>query len=316
MKEEVLFTIDTLYRPELEVKGFRFGAGKKALCVVGSTRGNEIQQTYVCALLVKTLKSLEQMNALRPGFEVLVIPTVNQNSINVGRRFWPLDNSDINRMFPGYDKGETTQRIAADLFELVKDFESGVQLASFSLLGDFLPHVRVMHTGYQRTDLAAQFGMAYIVDRTPEPVDSTTLNYNWQIWGTNAFSLYTKETDRIDDESAHEAVMAILRFMNRQGWLRYPVHSGYLSSTIRDEDMVSVLIPTGGIFHRFRNPGDLVRAGEPMAEILSPYDASPLGQVISPVSGTVFFAHRGPLVIEHEVAFDVIRQDRMTMVMV
>ena len=316
MKEEILFTVDTLYRPNLEIKGYRFGSGKKALCVVGSTRGNEIQQTYVCALLVKRLKQLEQIGALRQGFEVLVIPTVNQNSINVGKRFWTLDNSDINRMFPGYDKGETTQRIAAKLFDLVKDFESGVQLASFSLLGDFLPHVRVMHTGYQRTDLASQFGMPYIVDRTPEPFDSTTLNYNWQIWGTNAFSLYTKETDRIDQESAQGAVMAILRFMNRQGWMNYPVHSGYLSSVVRDEDMVSILIPTGGIFHRLRDPGDLVRAGDALGEILSPYDASVIGQVTSTVSGTVFFAHRGPLVTEHEVAFDVIRQDRMSMVMV
>ena len=32
--------------------------------------------------------------------------------MNVGKRFFPVDNTDINRMFPGYDKGETTQRLA------------------------------------------------------------------------------------------------------------------------------------------------------------------------------------------------------------
>lgn len=308
MKEEVLLTIDTLYRPNLAVKGFRFGAGKKALCVMGSTRGNEIQQTYTCARLVSTLKELETQGALRPGFEILVIPTVNQASINVERRFWPLDNSDINRMFPGYDQGETTQRIAAALFDLVKDFESGVQLASFHMTGDFLPHVRVMHTGYQRLDLAAQFGMPYVVDHTPEPFDSTTLNYNWQLWGTNAFSLYTKETDTLDEDSAQMAIVAILRFMNRQGWLKYPVHGGYVSSDIRDEDLVPILSPTGGIFRRRREPGDMVQAGEVLAEILSPYDATVLGQVLSTVSGTVFFAHKRPLITEHQVAFHVIRQ--------
>ncbi len=308
MREEVLFTVDTLYRPNLEIKGFRFGAGKKALCVMGSTRGNEIQQTYTCARLVSTLKGLEVQGALRPGFEVLVIPTANQASINVERRFWPLDNSDINRMFPGYDQGETTQRIAASLFELVKDFESGVQLASFHMTGDFLPHIRVMHTGYQRLDLAAQFGMPYVVDHTPEPFDSTTLNYNWQVWGTNAFSLYTKETDIIDEESARMAVFAILRFMNRQGWMQYPVHGGYVSSNVRDEDMVAVLAPTGGIFRRCRQPGDMVRAGEVLAEILSPYDASVQGQVLSTITGTVFFSYKRPLITEHQVAFHIIRQ--------
>lgn len=29
--------------------------------------------------------------------------------------------------------------------------------------------------------------------RKPEPIDTITLNYNWQIWETNAFSVYTKE---------------------------------------------------------------------------------------------------------------------------
>ena len=33
--------------------------------------------------------------------------------MNIGKRFWSADNTDINRMFPGYNLGETTQRIAA-----------------------------------------------------------------------------------------------------------------------------------------------------------------------------------------------------------
>ena len=33
------------------------------------------------------------------------------------------------------------------------------------------------------------------------PIDTTTLNYNWQIWETNAFSIYTKETDEVDEQS-------------------------------------------------------------------------------------------------------------------
>lgn len=41
--------------------------------------------------------------------------------MNIKKRFWPTDNTDINRMFPGYDLGETTQRIAAGVFEVIKD---------------------------------------------------------------------------------------------------------------------------------------------------------------------------------------------------
>ena len=84
----------------------------------------------------------------------MVIPSVNHYSMNVGKRFWPSDNTDINRMFQGYNLGETTQRIAAGLFEAVKGYEYGIQLASFYIPGDFVAHVRMMDTGYQNASLA------------------------------------------------------------------------------------------------------------------------------------------------------------------
>lgn len=36
----------------------------------------------------------------------------------------------------------------------------------------------------------------YVVMRKPEPIDTTTLNYNWQVWETNAFSVYTRSRQR------------------------------------------------------------------------------------------------------------------------
>ena len=43
MRRETLFTIQSLYRDDLRVTGFRFGKGEKAACIVGALRGNEIQ---------------------------------------------------------------------------------------------------------------------------------------------------------------------------------------------------------------------------------------------------------------------------------
>lgn len=63
-----------------------------------------------------------------------MVPSVNHFSINIGKRFWPSDNTDINRMFPGYKEGETTQRIAAGVFENIKDYSYGIQFASFYIM--------------------------------------------------------------------------------------------------------------------------------------------------------------------------------------
>ena len=64
--------------------------------------------------------------------------------MNVGKRFWAVDNIDINRTFPGDLRGDTTKQIAGELFEKVKGYSYGIQFASFYMPGDFIPHVRMM----------------------------------------------------------------------------------------------------------------------------------------------------------------------------
>ncbi|MCD8161003.1 MAG: succinylglutamate desuccinylase/aspartoacylase family protein [Clostridiales bacterium] len=102
-------------------------------------RGNEYQQLFIASRMVQRLKELEETGQLTDGVEVMVIPSVNPSSMNVGKRFWATDNTDINRMFPGYDLGETTQRIAAGVFQVVNQYRSGIQLASYYMPGNFSP---------------------------------------------------------------------------------------------------------------------------------------------------------------------------------
>lgn len=194
MKVQTIFSMSSSYRDDFRIKAYTFGEGEKTLCIVGSMRGDEIQQQYVASRLVALLKFAEENNRIQPGISISVIPSVNPFSINIEKRFWALDNTDINRMFPGYNQGETTQRIAAGLFEFIKDFKFGIQLASYYLPGNFLPHVRMIHTGFEDVEDAKYFGFPYIAIRDPEPFDTVLLNYNWQIWETQAFSLYAGTT--------------------------------------------------------------------------------------------------------------------------
>ena len=64
MRRIKLFTIDALpYRQPIPVYGYRFGSRKKTLAVMGSIRGDEVQQMYVAALLVRKLAELEKQGA-------------------------------------------------------------------------------------------------------------------------------------------------------------------------------------------------------------------------------------------------------------
>lgn len=64
-------------------------------------RGHEVQQLYICSLLVKLLKDIELHGGIVGDNEILVIPSVNYPAMNVGKHFWSTDNSDINRLFLG-----------------------------------------------------------------------------------------------------------------------------------------------------------------------------------------------------------------------
>lgn len=292
----------------MHMYGYHFGRGEKSACIVGAIRGNEVQQLYICSKLVQRLKELEQKGAIASGKCITVIPSVNHYSMNVGKRFWPSDNTDINRMFPGYNLGETTQRIAAGLFEAVKGYEYGIQLASFYIPGDFVAHVRMMDTGYQNASLANLFGLPYVVIRKPRPIDTTTLNYNWQVWESNAFSVYTNKTDSIDEQSAQQAVSAILRFLNRMGILRYNCHGGFISSTIHEDELMSVVSDVPGIFLRRKNAGEEVQVGDVLAEIIDPLEGEIREQILAPSDGVIFFAHDEPLVMEHSTVFKLIKR--------
>ena len=59
MRKEVLYSLASPYREEMQITGYRFGHGRKTACIVGSIRGNEVQQLYTCSQLIKKLSELE-----------------------------------------------------------------------------------------------------------------------------------------------------------------------------------------------------------------------------------------------------------------
>lgn len=321
MHKTVIYELGSLYRDNFRVTGYTFGEGEKSVCVVGSTRGNEIQQIYTCSRLIQTLKQLEMEEMIVPGKQIMVIPSCNPYSMNIKKRFWPTDNTDINRMFPGYDLGETTQRIAGGIFEAIQGYRHGIQLTSFYMQGDFVPHVRMMTTGLESPELAKEFGLPYVVLRQTRPYDTTTLNYNWQIWESHAYSLYTTGTERIDIPGAQEGVDAMLRYMAGQGILKgTEAEEGAAGDTftekaaaeprvISDQELKSARVHTAGLFEALARPGDRVGKGQILARVLDPYDGELREEVRAKGDGIVFFAYHEPMTYANTAVFKMILFD-------
>jgi len=309
MNKRIIYEIKGMYRDDFRVTGYEFGSGEKSVCIVGNSRGNEVQQVYCCSRLIKKMKQLEEEGRIRSGHKILIIPSINPYSVNIQKRFWSTDNTDINRMFPGYYLGETTQRIADGVFKEIMGYKYGIQFTSFYMPGDFVPHVRYMKEGYSSREEAKKFGLKYIVERSVRPYDTATLNYNWQVWDTQAFSLYTNTTEKISDTGAGQAVLSIMNFMANNGIIKYGAIGEKKIRTIDDTDLISVRTAKSGFFESLAKAGEKVEAGKPLANILDPYEGEILETLYAPLSGTIFFMHNAPLTYANTAVIKILGEE-------
>ncbi len=295
------------YRDTFRIQGYWFGEGKKTIAVIGTMRGDEVQQQYITASIVNELTEIERNGGIEKGHSILVIPTCNPFSLNVNHRFWSMDGTDINRMFPGYEFGETTQRIAAAVFNYIKDFDYGIQLASYYVPGDFIPHVRMLQTGYEAVEEGKLFQLPYVSLRKPLPFDTTLLNYNWQIWGTKAFSIYSGLTESIDEGKAEMTRTSILRFMRNVHAISYrSLAVAYSSTVVEEEDLINIQANHAGILKRRILAGSSVDKGEVMAYIINSLNGEVIEEVKASADGVVFFSHHRPMVYQNALLYKIL----------
>lgn len=261
MEKVLLYQMDSLYRDSFKIYGYHFGGNEKTVCIVDAIRGNEIQQLYMCSNLIKTLKLLEERRCLDENLGIMIVPSVNPYSLNTSTRFWATDNTDINRMFPGYENVE----------------------------------------------VAKEFAMPYIMLRNPKPYDTTTLNYEWQVWGTQAFSIYTPGTDQVDVKQARYGIDAVIRFLAYHGLIHMKVNRGYRSRIVEENELVTVRTKTSGILVLKVKCGDHLSVGDEIAEIIDTYEGDVIEVIKSPCEGCLFYHGSNPLIYSNTAIAKIIK---------
>ena len=308
MTKEVLFSMNTAFRGIYNIYGYRYGVGDRDACIVGAMRGNEYQQLYICSLLSRKLADLEAQGKIVPGKSILIIPSLNYSAMNAGHKFWLSDDTDINREFPGNPTGTATSRIAHTIFSLIGNYRYGIQFPSFILQGRYISHVRMMQTGRESTNLANLFGLPYVIISDIRTFDTTTLNYNWQIAGTEAFSIYSGGTERINQKDAEKAVSSVLRFLSRMGIIHYNCQGGYMPTVMKEEELLNIKADDGGFLHQIVGTNEEVHRGQKLAEIIDPMDGRVISEVTAPTDGIIFFVQEQPMIYQNVVIYKMIKK--------
>ena len=303
MKRLEILNFKSPNRAPLIVEGFLFGEDTEgpSVAIVGAMSGDHINQLYVASRLVDFLRQKEEEGKITG--KILVIPAVNTYALNMGQPFWPLDKTDINMMFPGYAQGETTQRIAAKLFESLQGYDFGIILEGRRDQGMCLPYVKLIKSGYEDLEAAKDMGMRFIHYRDYSPIETVMLQYNWQLWGSKALSLVFGKNGAIDQRSSGEVHGALVRFMAKRKILETSVFDGFSSNVIGPDHITLLKASHAGIFDSLVTCGDTIEKGDMLGRITDALTGKKLEKIIAPSAGVLTCQYSHPLIFQNSIAF-------------
>ncbi len=117
----------------------------KKITFIANTHGNEINGVEVLKQLELYLKHQEVQG------EILLIPIANPLAFQARERKTPNDGKDLNRCFPGNKDGSVTDKIAYEIFNLIKDSNYVIDLHTGPEGRILLPHPRMFENDESKT---------------------------------------------------------------------------------------------------------------------------------------------------------------------
>lgn len=295
-----LYNFTPVYLPVHVICGTKPGP---TLCITAAIHGDEVNGIEIIHRLLK---------ASRPGGHalagtVIAIPVVNIYGFLFQDRYLP-DRRDLNRSFPGSEKGSLASRFARVLTQtLFSKATHIIDLHTGSLKRTNYPQIRIDVDDPNLLALAQAFGAPVIV---PAPQRAGSFR-EYAKQHKLPYLLYEAgEASRFDEDCIHKGVAGIIGVMQHLKMLPHinmMEHLKNLPAIIsafmeRKTSMVSnasywVRSQYGGIFLAKKSLGDYVEKGDVLAAIIHPAGAEDY-EIISPIAGMIIGRSDSPLIHE------------------
>ncbi|WP_304123899.1 succinylglutamate desuccinylase/aspartoacylase family protein [Mailhella massiliensis] len=115
------------------------GSGKKRICIVTGTHGDELEGQYICY----RIGSILQENLDKLDGTVEIYPALNPLGIDSITRGIPNFDLDMNRIFPGDPMGSMAENTAYNLIEDLKGADLVLDIHSSNIFLYEVPQVRI-----------------------------------------------------------------------------------------------------------------------------------------------------------------------------
>lgn len=270
------------------------------LFISAAVHGDEINGVEI----IRRVMNLPGMKRLKGT--LVAIPVVNVYGFLSKSRYLP-DRRDLNRSFPGSEKGSMASKLAHLFLNKVSKYcDYGIDLHTAAISRENLPQIRAVLDNDETRALAKAFAAPVILDA---PLREGSLREAVAKYGTQMLLYETGEALRFDEVSIRGGVKGITNVMRHVGMLPASRQRKKTESAIAHSSKW-VRAPQSGIL-RLTNPmGQRIHKGDVLGYISDPFGEIEV-EVIAPVSGMVIGKSTLPLVHEGEAIYHIARFDQL-----
>lgn len=290
-----LYTHAPMKMPVHVIRGKKDGP---KLFVSAAIHGDELNGTEIIRRLLK----LPVMKRMRGT--LLAVPIVNVYGVINHSRYLP-DRRDLNRSFPGSDKGSLAARLA-HLFmkEIVSNCSHGIDLHTGAIHRSNLPQIRANLDDDETSMLAQSFGVPVLINAN---LRDGSLREAAAEYGIPMLLYEAGEALRFHEVSIRAGVKGIINVMRALNML--PVVKSRRRKKL--EPFVArssswVRASASGLFRKVNGLGARVKRGEVLGLIDDPFGGEEM-EVVSTVNGIIIGCTEIPLVHEGEALFHIAR---------
>lgn len=267
------------------------------LFVSAAVHGDELNGVEICQRL------LEFKGLARTHGTLLVIPVVNVYGLIHQTRYLP-DRRDLNRSFPGSEKGSLAGRVA-NLFmtEIVARCTHGIDLHTGATLRSNLPQIRANLDDPETAEIAHAFGVPVMLN---SPLRDGSLRESAAAHDVRTLLYEAGEALRYDEVSIRAGLHGVVAVMRHIGMLRAGRRVRKSIEPFVARTSAWVRAPDSGMLRQTIALGRQVSRGDELGRISDPYSSYEI-TVKSPFTGIVIGRSESPMIHEGEALFHIAR---------
>ena len=271
------------------------------LFVSAAIHGDEIIGTEIIRRLMK-LKKIKKLRGT-----LFAVPVVNVYGFLQQSRYSP-DRRDLNRFFPGSEKGSLTSQLA-DIFmdEIVNNSTHGIDLHAGSNHRTNLPQVRANTADPDTRRMAEAFRVPVVINAS---IRDGSLRHALAEKGIPFLIYEAGEALRFDEVSIRAGIRGILSVMESIGMLRRSRARKTVIEPLIADATTWIRSPASGILHMNVPLGARVGENKKIGKIADPFSDHEVA-IKSPVSGMVIGRLNLPLVHQGDAVIHIARIDRL-----